>query len=379
MTLNSYDEWSRLNEVVVGTATNYTAHDRELSFDLFFHDNLKGRSEWYYPRLAAAGTQTDARVRHRIKDRYLDELNEDVEGIVDTLRALDVTVHRPMTLDVSSVEVRTLAWSAAVVPPLNVRDIALVVGDEVIETPPMLRSRYFETQFLKPIFASYFGEGARWSVMPRPLMTDRSFDPSYVLSTTGGPIEPIRHPRAHPYDVGLEMMWDGALCLRLGRDLVVNIATENHAMACDWLERHLNGRFRIHRAYKLSDSHIDSMVLPLAPGRLLVRSREVADYLPEAMRNWDMIVAPEPLKNNFPTYDDDDLLLSSLYIDINVLSVAPDLVLVNDACPELARILERNRFQVVPVRHRHRRLFGGGFHCFTLDMVREGGPEDYFS
>ncbi|WP_246786769.1 hypothetical protein [Bradyrhizobium sp. USDA 3458] len=327
MTLNSYDEWSRLNEVVVGTATNYTAHDRELSFDLFFHDNLKGRSEWYYPRLAAAGTQTDARVRHRIKDRYLDELNEDVEGIVDTLRALDVTVHRPMTLDVSSVEVRTLAWSAAVVPPLNVRDIALVVGDEVIETPPMLRSRYFETQFLKPIFASYFGEGARWSVMPRPLMTDRSFDPSYVLSTTGGPIEPIRHPRAHPYDVGLEMMWDGAQCLRLGRDLVVNIATENHAMACDWLERHLNGRFRIHRAYKLSDSHIDSMVLPLAPG----------------------------------------------------LSVAPDLVLVNDACPELARILERNRFQVVPVRHRHRRLFGGGFHCFTLDMVREGGPEDYFS
>ena len=32
MTLNSYDEWSKLKEVVVGTATNYAAHDRELSF-----------------------------------------------------------------------------------------------------------------------------------------------------------------------------------------------------------------------------------------------------------------------------------------------------------------------------------------------------------
>ncbi|GAA0002128.1 glycine amidinotransferase [Bradyrhizobium diazoefficiens] len=246
---------------------------------------------------------------------------------MNTLRKLNVTVHRPMTLDASTVEVRTLAWLAAVVPPLNVRDIALVVGDELIETPPMLRSRYFETQFLKPIFASYFDRGARWSVMPRPLMTNRSFDRSYALSTTGGPTEPIHHPGTHPYDVGLEMMWDGAQCLRVGRDLVVNIATKNHAMPCDWLERHLQGRFRIHRAYKLCDSHIDSMVIALAPGPLLVRSREVADYLPEAMRNWDMIVAPEPTKNSFPAYNDDDLLLSSLYIDVNVLSVAPDVVL----------------------------------------------------
>lgn len=46
MTLSSYDEWSKLKEVVAGTATNYAAHDRELSFDLFFYDNLKIRSEW---------------------------------------------------------------------------------------------------------------------------------------------------------------------------------------------------------------------------------------------------------------------------------------------------------------------------------------------
>lgn len=52
-TLNSFDEWSPLREVVVGSATNYTSHQRELSFDLFFHDNIAGdnstRSEWYYP------------------------------------------------------------------------------------------------------------------------------------------------------------------------------------------------------------------------------------------------------------------------------------------------------------------------------------------
>lgn len=385
MPLHSFDEWSPLKEVIVGSALNYTSHERELSFDLFFHDNIAEdnapatRAEWYYPRLTAAGRAgPGGRGRVAIKQRYVDELAEDVEGIAATLAALSVTVHRPIPVDPATAEVRTPAWSASVVPPLNVRDNTLIAGDEIIETPPMIRSRYFETQFLTPVFQRYFEQGARWTVMPRPLMTDASFDLSYAReSTLGGPTEPIADPHPSPYDVGLEMMFDGAQVLRLGRDMVVNVSTANHALACDWLERHLEGRFRIHRVHRLSDSHIDSMVLALRPGTLLVRSRAVAEKLPEALRSWDLIVPPAPESDNFPRYDDDDLVLTSPYIDLNVLSAGPDTVLVNDACPELMRTLEKHRFTVVPVRHRHRRLFGGGFHCFTLDTVRAAGPEDY--
>ncbi|MEU8925015.1 glycine amidinotransferase [Kitasatospora sp. NPDC048545] len=391
--LNSYDEWSRLREVVVGSAENYTSHERELSFDLFHHDNLV-RSEWYYPRLTApgsddrpAGDGADGAVgaggaggrtsQSPIKQRYVDELTEDIEGIAATLRSLGVKVLRPLPLDKATVEVRTPAWSAAVVPPLNLRDNTLVLGDEIVETPPMIRSRYFETQLLTPVFAEYFASGARWTVMPRPLMTDASFDPSYADSSAGGPTEPVRNPRSSPYDVGFEMMFDGAQCLRLGRDVVVNVSTANHALAVDWLERHFEGRFRFHRVHRLSDSHIDSMVLALRPGTLLVRNEQVAELLPEPLRTWDLIVPPVPEVNNFPQYEDDDLILTSKYIDLNVLSVDEETVLVNAACPELIRTLERARFTVVPVVHRHRRLFGGGFHCFTLDTVRDGGPEDY--
>ncbi|MEV4557898.1 glycine amidinotransferase [Kitasatospora sp. NPDC049285] len=378
MKLNSYDEWSPLREVVVGSAVNYTSHERELSFDLFFHDNLV-RSEWYYPRLSV-GSDRPAE-RSTIKQRYVEELLEDIEGIVEALQSLGVTVHRPLDVHESTTEVRTPAWSAAVVPPLNVRDNTLILGDEIIETPPMIRSRWFETQFLTPVFNDYFKQGARWTVMPRPLMTDASFDLSYARgsSRVGGPTEPIENPEPSPYDVGFEMMFDGAQCLRLGRDLLVNISTANHAMAVDWLERHLEGRFRVHRVHQLSDSHIDSMVLALRPGTLLVRNKEVADQLPEPLRGWDLIVPPAPTDNNFPAYEDNDLILTSPFIDMNVLSAGPDTVLVNEACPELMRTLEQHRFTVVPVRHRHRRLFGGGFHCFTLDTVRDGGPEDYLS
>ncbi|MFI0983624.1 glycine amidinotransferase [Streptomyces sp. NPDC021093] len=385
MLLNSFDDWSPLKEVVVGSATSYASHQRELSFDLFFHDNIAGdnstRSEWYYPRLTARGRdRPPSRGTVPIKQKYVEELAEDLAGIVDALTTLGVTVHRPMDLDANTVEVRTPAWSASVVPPLNVRDNTLIVGDEIIETSPMIRSRYFETQFLKPVFQRYFEQGARWTVMPRPLMTDASFDLSYArVSTVGGPTEPISDPQPSCYDVGTEMMIDAAQVLRLGRDLVVNVTTANHALGCDWLERHLQGRFRIHRVERLSDSHIDSMVLALRPGTLLVRSATVRDKLPEPLRSWDLIVPPAPDANHFPTYDGSDLVLASPFIDLNVLSVSPEIVLVNDACPELMRTLEKHAFTVVPVRHRHRRLFGGGFHCFTLDTVREGSAEDYLS
>src|SRR2546425_12819727 len=84
MRLNSYDEWSPLKEVIVGSARNYTSHDRELSFDLFFHDNII-RSEWYYPRLSLPSRNSgssDQRTRTSIKQRYVEELMEDVEGLV---------------------------------------------------------------------------------------------------------------------------------------------------------------------------------------------------------------------------------------------------------------------------------------------------------
>jgi glycine amidinotransferase len=377
MQLNSYDSWSPLREVVLGSADNYTSHERELSFDIFFHDETP-YSRIYYPRHVTPGAAPQNRAR--IKQRYVEELREDVEGMAEIFAQLSVTVHRPLPLDAAIGEVRTPAFAAAVVPPLNVRDNSIVFGDEIIETSPLVRSRYFETQFLKPVFAEYFRRGARWTVMPRPMMTDASFDLSYVAEATkpGSLIEPVSDPQPSPYDTGFEMMIDGAQCLRLGRDVFVNVSNANHALGFDWLERHLQGRFRVHQLHRLADSHIDSTVLALRPGLLLVRTPAVAERLPKALRAWDMIFPPEPEDNNFPDYDDDDLILTSRYIDLNVLSISPDTVMVNAACPELARTLERRGFTVVPVRHRHRRLFGGGLHCFTLDTVREGSAaEDY--
>ena len=270
--------------------------------------------------------------------------------------------------------------------PRNIRDNTLILGDEIIETAPCIRSRYLETRLLAPVFTRYHRAGAAWTTMPRPLLTDASFDLSYSrdpATTLGGPTEPITEPAPSPYDVGVEMMLDGAQVLRLGRDLLVNVAHDNHALAADWLERHLarvyGDRYRVHRVRRMADNHIDSMLLALRPGVLLARHEGLRDLLPKALRSWKLIVPPEPSPGNFPTYDDTDLLLTSPYIDLNVLSIDEDTVLANTDCPELIKSLESEGFTVVPVRHRHRRLFGGGFHCFTLDTVRTGTCGDYLT
>jgi glycine amidinotransferase len=380
MQLNSHDDFTPLREIIVGSAENYLSHDRDLTFELFHHDNLRGfRSDWAYPRLTAGNGDTTTR-SWTIKHRYTEELHEDVEDLAATLTALGVAVHRPLPLPPDAAPIAGLGWHAAPTPALNIRDNTLILGEEIIETPPAIRSRYLETRLLAPVFARYYKAGARWTTMPRPLLTDLSFDLSYArdeATTLGGPTEPIADPQPSPYDVGFEMMLDGAQVLRLGRDLVVNVAHRNHAMALDWLRRHLAGRYRIHQVNRMADNHIDSMLLALRPGVFLARHDGIRDLLPAALRSWKFIVAPQPDPGAFPVYEDSDLVLTSPYIDLNVLSVNEDTVLVNEDCTGLIKTLDAEGFTTVPVRHRHRRLFGGGFHCFTLDTVRDGACEDY--
>ena len=169
------------------------------------------------------------------------------------------------------------------------------------------------------------------------------------------------------------------LCVRFGKDIIVNVANKNHELGLNWLERHLDGKFKLHRIYRMTDNHIDSIILPLRPGLLLLRSPEFIKFLPEPLKKWDIIYPPIPKENNFPSYDQSNLILTSKYIDLNVLSIDENRVVVNSLFPELIETLEKHKMTPIPVRHRHRRLFGGGFHCFTLDTVREGTNEDYFS
>jgi glycine amidinotransferase len=351
--VNSHDEWSPLEEVIVGTPYHLDYHD-DSSFKMFFWDNLKDANSrgvfW----------------RRKPDNRLRDECIEDAEGLVGLLESAGITVRRPQALD-NVPGVQTPWWSAPMGHALMSRDNFLVVGDEIIETAPLIRSRYFEGDLYKELFTEYFERGAKWTVAPKSRLLDNNFDYSYLLKE--GYTGPV------PANSFFEIMFDGAQTLRIGTDIIFNVATENHRMGARWLARHLGGEYTVHQV-EVADNHIDGKVLPLRPGVLLARDGVSLDSLPEKMQSWD-VIRYEWFDQPVESEQDGIPFLASQSIGINVLSLDEERVVVQDIQLPLMRSLEKAGFTPVPCRWRHGRSLGGGFHCMTLDIRRRSSAVSY--
>ena len=55
---------------------------------------------------------------------------------------------------------------------------------------------------------------------------------------------------------------------------------------------------------------------------------------------------------------------------MNVLVVDPHTVIVDKHQKNIIDKLTQYKFTVIPLELRHSRTLGGGFHCTTLDIVR---------
>ncbi|UFQ99803.1 inosamine-phosphate amidinotransferase 1 [Streptomyces sp. Go40/10] len=364
--VHSFDDFSRLREVVVGRADHYNEHDADSSWRLFYYENVA-------PHLP------EGQRRLSVPQQIVDELIEDVTGFANALAGCGVRVLRPSAPG-KDVQVSSPWWSSGATPPLNVRDNAVILGTTIVETAPHIRGRVFENDHIKPHFNRYFEQGSNWLSMPRPALAAHSLDTAYFDRNDIDVTAAMAGEDALPIDgLGLEMVFDGAQCVRLGRDVLVNVANHNHELAYRWLS-HNFPELRWHRLPGIADNHVDSIVVPLRPGLMLLREPKYLELLPEAMRGWEVIYPP-PSSVPEPDYDEFGFVIptASRYIDINVLSIDENTVVVNSLYPELIEVLEQRHFTVVPVQHRHRRLFGGGHHCFTLDTVRDGGSEDYLT
>lgn len=351
--VNSHDEWSRLEEVIVGTPYHLDYHN-DSSFRLFFYENLKESN--------SQGVFSRAKPSERLREECL----EDLHGLIQILVEFGVAVRRPDLLTHVPV-VKTPHWQAPMGHAMMSRDPFLIIGGEIIETSPLVRSRYFEGDLYKRLFTEYFEQGAKWTVAPKSRLLDENFDYSYVIDAGYDGDVP-----AEPF---FEIMFDGAQVMRLGRDLIFNVANENHRMGATWLERHLGDEYHVHRV-EIADNHIDGKLLPLRPGVLLARHGLDISRLPVELQSWDIIwyewfdVPVEMEQDGVP-------FLASQSIGINVLSLDEQHVLVQDIQAPLMRSLENAGFTPVPCRWRHGRSLGGGFHCVTLDVRRQGDLESW--
>ena len=56
------------------------------------------------------------------------------------------------------------------------RDVMLVIGDHIIETPNVIRSRAQETFGYRTMMVDYLKSGAKWYSAPKPMLLDSLFD-----------------------------------------------------------------------------------------------------------------------------------------------------------------------------------------------------------
>lgn len=390
--INSHNEWDRLREVIVGTA-----------------EGTKAVLTWPSPEppSAEALRKATSLADQAHPQWFLDEVCEDLDNLAATIAKFGVKVHRPKVHDLGRMYA-TPFWQSTGNNIYNVRDLHLVVGNSVIESPSPLQSRYFEAVALYDIWYEYFEEGFSWICGPRPRLDRPVIEPYFrdegsrvlteedrrYMELTGGRVEKLHRLNER------EIVFEAANTVRMGKDLLYLVSSSGNRKSAKWLQSVLTDEYRVHTTEDIyRSSHIDSTILCLRPGLVLLNSKRVNEKnCPELFKKWDKIwfedVAPtSEAELTFqktvrdPTAAQLEALgfktnlneMSSPWVGMNILSLDPQTVVIDERQTTLMGVLEKHGITGVPVRMRHIYTQGGGIHCATLDTVRDSSLEDYFS
>lgn len=299
--IHSYNEWSSLKRVIVGSASNANWPIDDPVFKLEAERTL-----WKETPLPSGP----------VPQQIIDEANEDLNQLATVLSNLGVQVERPSDIDFAS---RDGMYNYCP------RDRLLIYGDTVIDTAMMYPCRDMELEALEPIV---------------------------------GPT--VHMPRDQ------QLVLDAANVLRLNNSMLMLESASGNKAAYDWLCNQFPD-VNIELCNFYSGVHIDSTICALRDGFVMLNASRVNQHnCPEVFKGWTKLYVTDVEETDFYRYP-----YASKWIGLNVLSVDPNTVIVDSRQTQLIRDLERAKFTVIPLILRHSRTLGGGFHCVTLDLVRE--------
>jgi glycine amidinotransferase len=364
--VNSWNEWDPLKHIIVGRADGTMVQAPEPACQ-------RDWPEHGFP-LGAYGP---------LPKEMEEKANEQLDNFADLLEKRGIRVDRPTPLDFSQ-RVQTPDWVQesmfGAMPP---RDLLLTVGNEILEATMSQRSRWFEYLAYRPLLEQYFKEDPnfKWEAAPKPRLIDKSYVPNFWNDFAAKETEQQIEDHTYKKQWGLteaEPLFDAADVGRFGKDLFVQRSVTTNGAGVDWLRRHFPDH-RVHEVtFKEPDpTHIDATFIPVRPG-LAICNRE-RPPLEEKMidlftqNDWEIIPCVEPhFKEKFP------LSFCSVWLSMNVLVLDPKTVCVEAHEEAQMEQFDKLGFEVVPVPFADVAAFGGGLHCGTADVYREGTCEDYF-
>ena len=298
------NEWDPLKRIVVGDAT----HANWPVYDPVFR--LESQKTLWKETPVPSGP---------VPDWIIDEANEDLQLLADTLTGLGVEVVRPSAFNFQAHD-----GMYNYCP----RDRLLVYGDNIIDTAMMYPCRDMELQCYHDV------------------------------------IQEAKHFVSMPRDRGIIL--DAANILRLNDTLLMLESSSGSKEAYEWLTDTFVDT-KIERCNFYAGVHIDSTIVALRDGLVMLNaSRVTPETVPQVFDAWDKIWVDDVVAQGFHEYP-----YASKWIAMNMLSVDPHTVIVDKHQTDLIRILEHHGFTVIPLELRHSRTLGGGFHCVTLDLLRQ--------
>jgi len=389
--INSHNEWDTLKEVVVGSARQST-----VAAEYFDKTEIPENKKKKLIELT----------NNASPQWFLDEVNEDLDNLANILKKFGAKVLRPTEHDTNKFY-SGLFWTATGNNFYNVRDLHLIIGNNVIESPSPRISRFYEASSLYEIWYDYFESGFKWISAPKPMLSQNPLTPLFVdenqrkltdedirhKELSGGRLEKL-HKLSEK-----EIYFEAANTVRMGRDLLYLVSTSGNNLGAQWLQSILGKDYIVHTTDKLYRAdHIDTTVMCLKPGLVLLNSkRATPETTPEIFNKWEKIwfddVAEIPEYETKFQNDVRDKVASELkeigfdtiisgmcspWVGMNFLSLDQKTVLVDIRQKKLIKLLESHKFEVITTSLRHMYTQGGGIHCATLDTVRDSKLESYF-
>ena len=264
------------------------------------------------------------------------------------------------------------------------RDTFSILGNTILEAPMSWRCRYFESQVyynqLLKIWKT--DKSCKWIQPPKTPMNDNLYNLNYPIYDIDNQRQNYANNHIYMLNNNAEPVFDAADIIRCGKDLFVQNGFTTNKNGIEWINRQFNNEFRIHETFlenNITPTHLDAELTILRPGLMMTcPEKPIENNLLNKIKNeendWELFEAPYPVNNKMQ-----DGCYSSKWLNMNILSIDENTVIVEKKEKPLIDILENTYgFQVIPIDFFDAYMFGGGFHCQTLDLYRDGTQKSYF-
>jgi len=337
-----YTEWDQLTEVIIGCTYNI-ASLQQFS-DNEFIDNMS---------------------------QILLETEEDFLKLKKLLESFHVKVYRPQQPILKEEISRN--WTAKFpYPPLCPRDFHVAYGNTIISTIGGDCNRYTESDYFLNIMLEKYAEGRNYISMPKPILS-RDYQPYEKLEG--------------------QILFHAANILKCGDTLIhTQPYVEGHhgrgtKQGLDWIKRNIGSDVKWVSIPKAG--HADGKIALIKPGLLMCYDEKA---IPEELKKWDKIVVkrkalPDYFNNIKSQHFYKDIVQNWLthwigYVDetifdINVLSINENTVITNGYDKDVYNKLKEYNVEMIPFDFKHKYFWDCGLHCISLDLTREGEPNNY--